>query len=253
MKATEQLQQEQYDRISEQYELHYGDKYSQAYRHQFMFNPMTEGLDLNGLMAIDAMCGSGESTKHLIDCGANVLGIDISPVEIEKFKKSFPKCQGLTTSILKTGLDDQSCDVVCVFGGLHHLHPHVNEAVSEIERLLKPGGYFIFTEPPARSLPEYLRQIWYSKDSMFAENEAGIDLEDMREKFEDRFHFEIEKYGGSFAYLLVLNSMIFRIPHSWKRYYSGICMLLEKWIQPLQGRLFSCSVVCRWRKKVQSQ
>ena len=249
LNQTELLQRDQYDRISEAYELHYGDEFSQSYRRKFMFEPMTDGVPLEGMKAVDAMCGSGESTQHLLNGGAQVTGIDISPVEIEKFKIRYPTCEARQASILNAGLPDASVDLVCVFGGLHHLHPHVNDAVAEIERILKPGGYFVFTEPPAGSLPEYLRQIWYSADSMFAENEAGIDLEGMKKEFGDRFKFEVERYGGSFAYLLVLNSMIFRIPHSWKPYYSGVCMLFEKWVEPLQGRLLSCSVVCRWRKR----
>jgi SAM-dependent methyltransferase len=247
---VETLQREHYDRISEGYEIHYGDRYSQEYRRRFMFTPMTEGLDLRGMKAVDAMCGSGESTQHLLNCGAKVIGIDISPVEIEKFKKRYPECDARVTSVLSSGLPAASQDLVCVFGGLHHLHPEVNRAVKEIERILRPGGYFIFTEPPAKSLPEYFRQWWYRFDNLFAENEAGVDMEAMRSAFADRFDFELESYGGSIAYLLVLNSMVFRIPHHWKSSYSGICMKMEEWIGPFQGRLLSCSVVCRWRKKI---
>ncbi len=247
------MQRLHYDQISKQYEIHYGDEYSQAYRNQFMFQPMTNGLDLRGMKTVDAMCGSGESTQHLLNGGAQVIGIDISPVEIEKFKARYPQCHAETASVLKTGLPDASVDLVCVFGGLHHLHPHVNEAIWEINRILKPGGYFVFTEPPAGSLPEHLRQLWYRFDSLFADNEAGIQLDDMKKSFKDDFDFEIESYGGSFGYLLVLNSMVFRIPHRWKPYYSGICMKLERWIEPFQGKFFSCSVVCRWRKKALSE
>ncbi|MEM6884156.1 MAG: class I SAM-dependent methyltransferase [Verrucomicrobiota bacterium] len=249
LNSTEALQRDQYDRISGGYELHYGDEFSQAYRRRFMFEPMTDGLELRGMNAVDAMCGSGESTRHLLNGGARVIGLDISPVEIEKFKARYPECEALQASVLDTGLPDASLDLVCVFGGLHHLHPHVNDAVAEIERVLKPGGYFIFTEPPAGSLPEILRQLWYQFDHLFAENEAGIRLDEMKAAFSEQFDFEVERFGGSFAYLLVLNSMVFRIPHGWKKYYSGLCMTLERWMEPLQGQLFSCSVVCRWRKK----
>lgn len=245
----EELQRQQYDRISEGYELHYGDATSQEYRRRFMFEPMVHGVDLRGLRVLDAMCGSGESTHHIIEAGAEVTGLDISPVEIEKFKARHPGCRAVEASILETGLETESLDAVCVFGGLHHLHPHVDKAIAEIRRILKPGGYFFFTEPPAGSLPEVLRQLWYRCDPLFAENEAGINLEEMKRAFADDFDFEVERYGGSVAYLLVLNSMVFRLPLSWKPAMAGPCMKLEEWLTPLQGRFFSCSVVCRWRKR----
>ena len=65
----------------------------------------------------------------------------------------------------------------------------------------------------------------------------------------ERFEFITEKYIGNLAYLLVLNSMIFRIPPGLKRFYSPLMMGIESLAGRFQGRLMSCMVVCRSTKK----
>ena len=62
---------------------------------------------------------------------------------------------------------------------------------------------------------------------MFEDNEQAIDVAALQAKNEDRFEFLTTRYGGGVAYLLVLNSLVFRIPLGWKRHYSRLCMGLE--------------------------
>jgi hypothetical protein len=71
----------------------------------------------------------------------------------------------------------------------------------------------------------------------------------MKGRNADRFEFEMTRYTGTFGYLLVFNSLIFRLPLGLKRYYTGPILGLEALIEPLQGRLTSCMVLSRWKKK----
>ena len=80
-------------------------------------------------------------------------------------------------------------------------------------------------------------------------NEDAIDPSEMKCKFASRFIFNRERYLGNAAYLLVLNSMVFRIPLKMKPFYTRPLLLLESIISQFQGRLLSCFVVCQWRKK----
>jgi len=60
--------------------------------------------------------------------------------------------------------------------------------------------------------------------SAFAENEEALDIEALKRECEGLFEFRMERHVGSVAYLLVLNSMIFRVPLWLKRIYSpGSC------------------------------
>lgn len=246
---AEQLQKDHYNAISSKYAEHYGDAWSQKYRYKFINAPMLENIDLSGSHVVDALCGNGETTGYLLDKGAYVTGIDISQKEIERFNKSFPGCIGKCASILSTGLESNFYDCVVVVGGLHHLHPNVITAIKEIHRILKIGGYFCFMEPHKNSFPDQVRKFWYQHDSLFAENEAAIDLISLKNEFSDKFNFIKEDYKGNLAYLLVLNSLVFRVPLRAKPFYSPFLIKAESIIEKFQGKSSSCFVVCQWMKR----
>jgi SAM-dependent methyltransferase len=246
---TEQLQKDHYDKIAEQYEAHYSDPCSQKYRHTFIYQPMFEGLDLDGINVLDAMCGSGQTADYLIERGANVTGLDISTESINAFRKGRPNSRAVCGSVLASDLPSESFDCVAVVGGLHHLHPHLNAAIEEIYRVLKPGGTFCFMEPHSGSFPDLIRKRWYKHDAFFSDNEEAIDLRSLQHTFSSRFTFKQAKYQGNVAFLLVLNSLIFRIPARLKPFYSPILLKLESLIGRFQGKLSSCFVVAQWEKR----
>ena len=214
-----------------------------------MCAPMFAGIELAGTKVLDAMCGSGQLTPYLLGRGASVTGLDISSEEIGLFRKRWPTCEAVCSSVLDSSLDSESFDTIVVVGGLHHLHPSLNKAIAEFHRILRPGGFFCFAEPHSGSLPELFRRHWYKHDSLFADNEAGIDMKALKNEFGSGFTFKSEIYSGNLAYLLVLNSMVFRIPLSLKSYYTPALMALEPIINKVQGKLLSCFMVAQWQKK----
>ena len=245
---VEQLQKELFDRISSQYEAHYDDIFSRSYRAKFIYGPVFEGIDFSGTKVLEAMCGSGQTTEYLLAHGATVTALDISAQSIESFSERFPECNAVCASILDSGLESNSVDCAVVMAGLHHLHPHVGEAIRELHRVLKPGGYLCLWEPHSGSLPDLVRRWWYRHDSLFAENEASIDFASIKEEFSGLFSFQEEHYIGNFAYLLVLNSLIFRVPLRLKRLYTPLLMKLEPIVNRFQGKLLSCVALAQWRK-----
>ena len=246
---SERIQKLHYDRIAVEYEAHYGDPCSQRYRDKFYHQAMFKGMNLSGMKVIEAMCGSGHTTQYLVSQGAQVTGLDISDEAIKAFNRRWPESQAVRASMLDSGLNSDSYDAVAIVGGLHHLHPNVDDAIDEIHRILRPGGYLCFVEPHKGSFPDLIRQLWYKHDHLFADNEEAIDLSEMKRKFASRFTFNRERYLGNVAYLLVLNSMVFRVPLTLKPFYAPPLLLLESFISPLQGKLLSCMAVCQWRKK----
>lgn len=249
MGDTEQLQQDHYNAIAKEYEAHYGDSYSLQYRHKFIYEPMFEGIDLSGLHVLDAMCGSGQTTEYLLSRNARVTGLDISQEAIKSFKKRWTNCEAASRSLLDSGFPDATFDAVVVVGGLHHMHPALEPAVSEIHRVLRPGGYFCFMEPHTGSLPNVIRRIWYRFDRFFEENEAAIDLDLLEQKFDRQFESKKVRFGGNLGFLFILNSLIFRIPLRAKRFYSPLLMKLEALINAFQGKPTSCFAVAQWQKR----
>ena len=246
---SEQIQKAHYDRIARSYEAHYDDPCSQEYRKRFFHAPMFEGLKLAGLNVVEAMCGSGAATQYLLSHGARVTGLDISAEAISSFLARWPACRAVCASVLDSKLESNSFDAIVVVGGLHHLHPQVSAAVGEIHRILKVGGQLCFVEPHQGAALDWIRRYWYRHDPLFASNEASIDLEALKQEFSSGFEFKRESYRGNLAYLLVLNSMVFRLPLRLKPVYTPALLKLEAFISPLQGKRLSCFVVCQWQKR----
>jgi SAM-dependent methyltransferase len=247
--VAERQQQQHYDEIAVDYEAHYSDEWSLEYRRRFIYEPMFAGLNLAGANVLDAMCGSGQTTEYLLARGANVTGLDISNEVIEQFQARWANATAVNRSLLDSGLPDSAFDCVVIVGGLHHIHPNVKRAVAELHRVLKPGGHLCFMEPHSGSLPDLVRRVWYRFDHFFSDNEASIDVKRLQREFQSDFQLKRVRHLGNVAFLLVLNSLIFRLPHRAKKLIAPFLMKVEPLINALQTKLTSCFVVTQWQKK----
>ncbi len=244
----EAIQQAHYDLIGKAYEAHYSDEWSSLYRRRFIYEPLVAGVDLRGRKVLDAMCGSGQTAEYLLGQGALAYGLDVSPQVIEQFRAKLPGAVGVRGSILNSEFADESFDAVFITGGLHHVHPKVPEAVTEIHRILKPGGWLCFYEPHTGSIANAARRLWYRHDSLFEENEAAVDIDDLMRRNAERFDFVTTRYAGGPAYLLVFNSMVFRVPLAWKGRYTPPLLWVERNLERIQGKRTSCFAMVQWRK-----
>jgi len=247
--SAEAVQSAHYDSIVTQYDLHYDDPVSQAYRQRFIHHLMFAGIDMRGKRVLDGMSGSGQIARFLSSSGAIVTGLDISAKAIVRFKQRTNSCDAVHASMLHSTFRPETFDCVAVEGGLHHLHPYVQEGICEIHRVLRTGGVFSFMEPPRSPVLDFIRRIWYRLDPLIAQNEAPIDIEEMKRANASRFEFTSEEYGGNLAYLFVFNSMLFRIPIRWKSAYAPAMMRLEEALAPVLGRSLSFFVICQWKKR----
>jgi len=246
---SEKLQKEHYERIHAKYEVHYDDKYSRKYRSRFIYTPLFEDIELSGKSVLEAMCGSGQTTEYLLSKGSKITGLDISSEMIKSFKNRWPQCQAICRSFFDNGIRDSSFDCVVIIGGLHHLQPGVDDAVDEVYRILKPGGYFCFVEPHKGSLPDIFRGLWMKADPLFEKNESAIDPDALQSKNATRFEFIKTLYRGGISYLLVINSMVLRIPLALKPLYAPVAMAFESIFGFSKGKKLSCFMICQWKKK----
>jgi SAM-dependent methyltransferase len=248
-RASERRQRVHYDRILPAYEAHYDDPTSRSYRERFLYEPLFRGVDLSGKRVLEAMCGSGQATSYLLRRGARVVGLDLSAAAVDAFQHRWPDCPSVRASILASGLASESFDAVVLIGGLHHVHPHVDDALREVHRILVPGGRLLFGEPHAGSLPDALRRVWYRWDPTFEAGEQAVDLEALKRAHATHFAFELERYVGNLAYLLVLNSMAFRIPVRLKPVYAPALFVLERGLAFLNSPRTACFTLGRWRRR----
>ena len=96
-------------------------------------------------------CGQGSYAFELAAAGAHVIGIDISAVAIEQSRNEARvrnlsnRAEFCVMNAERTTFADNSFDLVCGTGILHHLN--LSASYGEIARILKPAGRAIFVEP----------------------------------------------------------------------------------------------------------
>ena len=113
--------------------------------HRLVFN------DVRGKDILEYGCGINSDGLELAKQGANVTGIDISPVAIEE-SDTLAREAGVTEQVSyhvmnaeELTFPDNSFDLVCGIGILHHLN--LEKGYREVSRVLRPGGIAVFHEP----------------------------------------------------------------------------------------------------------
>lgn len=100
-----------------------------------------------GIRVLDAGCGTGQLATFLSLTHRTVLGIDFSGGSLRKgnaFRKRYAlgNVQFAQMNLFDLGLREESFDVVCCNGVLHHT-ADARRGFDLLCRVLKPGGYFV--------------------------------------------------------------------------------------------------------------
>jgi demethylmenaquinone methyltransferase/2-methoxy-6-polyprenyl-1,4-benzoquinol methylase len=106
-----------------------------------------------GTKALDLACGTGDIAFALASEGAHVAGLDITPrmVELAKKKGTVTFLRNakkgdcplfLVGDMLALPFRDQSFDLVTTGYGIRNV-PDLDVALSEVRRVLRPGGLFL--------------------------------------------------------------------------------------------------------------
>jgi ubiquinone/menaquinone biosynthesis C-methylase UbiE len=99
-------------------------------------------------------CGTGSLAFSLSADAGRVIGIDISDVAIEQARRAarlrgLKNVEFLVDNAEAMKLPDKHVDVVVGSGIVHHLD--IQKSMSEVRRVLGPGGIAIFAEPLAHN------------------------------------------------------------------------------------------------------
>jgi ubiquinone/menaquinone biosynthesis C-methylase UbiE len=115
--------------------------------HEYLEKPAMYKIagDLIGQSVLCVGCGSGEECNVLLKNGAkNVVGIDLSSGLINEAKTAFPNIEFYVMSVEKLDFTDNKFDVIYSSLVMHYLL-NWDVALSEMYRVLKPGGRLIFS------------------------------------------------------------------------------------------------------------
>lgn len=174
--------------------------------------------DSKGMTVLDYGCGRGEFSLKMLGYGAKVFGIDISQVYVDEAKKSclregydVSQFNFQTMDAHNLSFADETFDFVVGNGILHHLdYP---TALSEIDRVLKPGGRAIFQEPlSGNPLLGLLRLL---TPSARTEDERPFTASDLR-YIDTGWNVKSTYYGLLTAPVSVFTSLVLRPwPDNW--------------------------------------
>lgn len=116
-------------------------------------NPTTFDLigDVKGLVVLDLACGEGYNTRMLARKGARITGVDFSKnmiqyARLEEEKEKLDIQYLILDAAHLQGLADGYFDLVTCFMALHDIQ-NFRRAISEVSRVLKPRGRFVFSIP----------------------------------------------------------------------------------------------------------
>jgi ubiquinone/menaquinone biosynthesis C-methylase UbiE len=100
-----------------------------------------------GWNVLELGCGTGYFTKELAQTKANITAIDISPVLIHEAERivNRPNVKFIIDNAYQMAFKDETFDAIVGSSVLHHLD--IGKAITELYRVLKPGGIIAFTEP----------------------------------------------------------------------------------------------------------
>jgi ubiquinone/menaquinone biosynthesis C-methylase UbiE len=135
-------------RYGQKYEFATRQFFDEIERHRYQeyapWMPAVMGFDqFAGKALLEVGCGMGTDLLQFARGGADCAGIDLTPRSIELSRLHFTlyhlRARFLLADAERLPFDDESFDVVYSNGVLHHT-PGTAEAISEIHRVLRPGG-----------------------------------------------------------------------------------------------------------------
>jgi SAM-dependent methyltransferase len=94
----------------------------------------------------DLGCGPGQIARYLRDRGVDVFGLDLSAGMLAEAHRLNPEIPFMQGSMLTLGLDPETLDGIAAFYSIIHIpRQQVATALSEMRRVLKPGGCLLIT------------------------------------------------------------------------------------------------------------
>lgn len=103
-----------------------------------------------GERILDVAAGTGTSSAALARSGARVVAVDFSPGMVEQGRKKHKKIEFIEADAEKLPFGDNEFDAVAISFGLRNISDP-KAALSEMYRVLKPGGRLViceFSKPP---------------------------------------------------------------------------------------------------------
>ena len=110
-----------------------------------------QNINLSGKVIIDAGCGSGYSSKLILDAfnPSELIAFDIMPEQIAIAQKRYTNITFNIGDLTQIEIPGSTADAVFIFGVLHHI-PEWRKALRNVSGFLKQSGVLLVDEPKYR-------------------------------------------------------------------------------------------------------
>jgi ubiquinone/menaquinone biosynthesis C-methylase UbiE len=141
-------QQQHYDKIAAAYIANLDYPHTREYL-AYLDRAVLDAIGAGGLGTVaELCCGRGEGLALLRTRIARYVGVDVSEQMLQATRKlhDHPHATFVQGDATRTPLAPASIDTVVMLGGVHHV-PDRARLFTEVARILKPGGRFLYREP----------------------------------------------------------------------------------------------------------
>ena len=138
--------QQSYDLVASAYAEQFCDELKHKPFDRKMLDWLVEKAGQRGTIC-DIGCGPGQIARYLHQRGAHVHGIDLSDEMVRQATASHPEIKFTQGDMLRLdGIGDNTFTAIAAFYSIIHIpRPAVATALSELRRVLSPGGVLLLT------------------------------------------------------------------------------------------------------------
>jgi len=134
-----------YDTVAKEYAETFSDEHEKKPKDQEMLLRFSQ--DIGDRSPVwDFGCGPGQTAKYLKDLGVEISGLDLSEKILEQARIIHPEIHFRKGNFLELEFENDSiAGAVAFYAIVHFTEEQVGTAFSELFRVLRPGGLFLFT------------------------------------------------------------------------------------------------------------
>lgn len=244
-------QRELFERIHDEYYAATTDRFAEAYKAEFLLQPVLDMLGPDVRDVVELACGDGSGSLWLRNRRPELRmsGVDISDRAAEAYRaKVGGPCRRL--DLTKPLRPETQYDAAVVFGGIHHLVEDLDVAFENIAGMLRPGGVLIMSEPSSDFFLEPLRKLWYRLDRRYFshETEHALSHDKLAAAYGRLFKpVQVHYCAGPGSYVL-LHNWALRMSPGVKARLAPICTGFERGYAKLPARAAFSAFVAKWEK-----
>jgi ubiquinone/menaquinone biosynthesis C-methylase UbiE len=133
--------QSSYDRIAEEYTARIAEELKDKPLDRMLLEGFAARVNGAGRVC-DLGCGPGHVARYLYDRGVDIFGLDLSPGMLEQARKLNPNIEFRQGNMLALDAEDGAWAAIVAFYSIVHIpRADVPQALREMQRVLKPGGF----------------------------------------------------------------------------------------------------------------